>query len=83
MFLIRLLFFFFCIGTIRGCQKFLVKYQRRQLVALLGETSDPDERREIQKSIINCGSDNSLCSELEWPSNKTNNDEELSDEDSS
>ena len=70
-------------GTIRSCQKFLVTHQRRQLVSLLGETSDPEERRQIQKSIINCGSEETLYSELEWPSDKTNNAGEVSDEDSS
>ena len=70
-------------GTIRSCQKFLVKHQRRQLVSLLGETSDPEERRQIQKSIINCGSEETLYSELEWPSDKINNAGKESDEDSS
>ena len=70
-------------GTIRSCQKFLVTHQRRQLVSLLGETSDPEERRQIQKSIINCGNEETLYSELEWPSDKTNNAGEESDEDSS
>ena len=49
-------------GTIRSSQKFLVKHQRRQLVSLLGETSDPEERRQIQQSIINCGSEETLFS---------------------
>ena len=70
-------------GTIRSSQKFLVKHQRRQLVSLLGETSDPEERRQIQQSIINCGSEETLYSQLEWPSDKINNARKESNEDSS
>ena len=69
-------------GTIRSSQKFLVKHQRRQLLSLLGETSDPEERRQIQQSIINCGSEETLYSQLEWPSDKINNARKESDEDS-
>ncbi len=37
-------------------------------MALLGETTNLDERREIQKAIINCGVSDSAGTELEWPS---------------
>ncbi|KAM9330833.1 ribonuclease P/MRP protein subunit POP5 [Gastrophryne carolinensis] len=41
-------------GTIRTCQKFLIKYNRQQLNILLRNCTDPDEKEKIQKSIASC-----------------------------
>ncbi|XP_066116518.1 ribonuclease P/MRP protein subunit POP5 isoform X2 [Saccopteryx bilineata] len=38
-------------GTIRTCQKFLIQYNRRQLLILLQNCTDEGEREAIQKSI--------------------------------
>ncbi|XP_004611141.1 ribonuclease P/MRP protein subunit POP5 [Sorex araneus] len=38
-------------GTIRTCQKFLIQYNRRQLLVLLQHCTDPGEREAIQKSV--------------------------------
>ena len=38
-------------GTIRCCQKFLIKYHRKKLNTILAESSSPGERRMIKKSI--------------------------------
>ncbi|XP_030192725.1 ribonuclease P/MRP protein subunit POP5 [Lynx canadensis] len=38
-------------GTIRTCQKFLIRYNRRQLLMLLQNCSDEGEREAIQKSV--------------------------------
>ncbi|KAI5235274.1 ribonuclease P/MRP protein subunit POP5 [Manis pentadactyla] len=38
-------------GTIRTCQKFLINYNRRQLLILLQNCTDEGEREAIQKSV--------------------------------
>lgn len=38
-------------GTIRTCQKFLIQYNRRQLLILLQHCTDEGEREAIQKSV--------------------------------
>ena len=71
-------------GTLRSSQIFLVKHQRKQLVSLLGETMDPEERRQIQKSIISCSGDNcGLSSGLEWAGDAKNDRDNTTDDESS
>ncbi|XP_038059390.1 ribonuclease P/MRP protein subunit POP5-like [Patiria miniata] len=41
-------------GTIRSCQKFLVKYNRRQLVVLLRQCRTKEERQKVRESIRRC-----------------------------
>ncbi|XP_070572976.1 ribonuclease P/MRP protein subunit POP5-like [Ptychodera flava] len=41
-------------GTIRSCQKFLLKYSRQKLVVLLQKCKTPEERKAVQKSILSC-----------------------------
>ncbi|XP_019394757.1 PREDICTED: ribonuclease P/MRP protein subunit POP5 [Crocodylus porosus] len=41
-------------GTIRSCQKFLIQYNRRQLVMLLNSCTNKEERESIQKSLLGC-----------------------------
>ncbi|XP_036610378.1 ribonuclease P/MRP protein subunit POP5 [Trichosurus vulpecula] len=41
-------------GTIRTCQKFLVQYNKRQLLILLQNCPDGEERESIKKSIMSC-----------------------------
>ncbi|XP_051032458.1 ribonuclease P/MRP protein subunit POP5 isoform X2 [Phodopus roborovskii] len=38
-------------GTIRTCQKFLIQYNRRQLLILLQNCTDEGEREAIKKSV--------------------------------
>nr|XP_045002821.1 ribonuclease P/MRP protein subunit POP5-like [Jaculus jaculus] len=38
-------------GTIRTCQKFLIQYNRRQLLILLQKCTDEGEREAIQKAV--------------------------------
>uniref|UniRef100_A0A8D2CP02 Ribonuclease P/MRP protein subunit POP5 n=1 Tax=Sciurus vulgaris TaxID=55149 RepID=A0A8D2CP02_SCIVU len=38
-------------GTIRTCQKFLIQYNRRQLLILLHNCTDEGQREAIQKSV--------------------------------
>ncbi|XP_032742171.1 ribonuclease P/MRP protein subunit POP5 [Rattus rattus] len=38
-------------GTIRTCQKFLIQYNRRQLLVLLQNCTDEGEREAIKKSV--------------------------------
>lgn len=38
-------------GTIRTCQKFLIQYNRRQLLVLLQNYTDEGEREAIKKSV--------------------------------
>ncbi|XP_073510297.1 ribonuclease P/MRP protein subunit POP5 [Phyllobates terribilis] len=45
-------------GTIRTCQKFLIRYNRRQLALLLKNCTNPEEKRAIQKSIESCSLEN-------------------------
>ncbi|XP_075710134.1 ribonuclease P/MRP protein subunit POP5 [Rhinoderma darwinii] len=45
-------------GTIRTCQKFLIQYNRKQLALLLKNTTNPDEKNAIQKSIASCSLQN-------------------------
>ncbi|XP_077995236.1 ribonuclease P/MRP protein subunit POP5-like [Glandiceps talaboti] len=40
-------------GTIRSCQKFLTKYGRQQLVVLLQKCRTQEERKAVQKSLLN------------------------------
>ncbi|XP_061865586.1 ribonuclease P/MRP protein subunit POP5 [Colius striatus] len=41
-------------GTIRTCQKFLIQYNRRQLLLLLQKCTNEGERQCIQKSLLSC-----------------------------
>ncbi|XP_075575073.1 ribonuclease P/MRP protein subunit POP5 [Pelecanus crispus] len=41
-------------GTIRTCQKFLIHYNRRQLLMLLQNCTNEEERLCIQKSLLSC-----------------------------
>ncbi|NWU61780.1 POP5 protein, partial [Pterocles burchelli] len=41
-------------GTIRTCQKFLIQYNRRQLLMLLQNCKNEEERRCVQKSLLSC-----------------------------
>ncbi|XP_022095807.1 ribonuclease P/MRP protein subunit POP5-like [Acanthaster planci] len=41
-------------GTIRCCQKFLIKYNRRQLVVLLKQCKTKEERQQVKDSIRRC-----------------------------
>uniref|UniRef100_A0A8C3GZC7 Ribonuclease P/MRP protein subunit POP5 n=1 Tax=Corvus moneduloides TaxID=1196302 RepID=A0A8C3GZC7_CORMO len=42
-------------GTIRTCQKFLIQYNRTQLLRLLQNcTTEGEERQCIQKSLLSC-----------------------------
>ncbi|NWH66829.1 POP5 protein, partial [Geococcyx californianus] len=41
-------------GTIRTCQKFLIQYNRRQLLLLLQNCTNEEERRCVQKSLLSC-----------------------------
>ncbi|KAG6929052.1 POP5 -like protein, ribonuclease P/MRP subunit [Chelydra serpentina] len=41
-------------GTIRTCQKFLVQYNRKQLLLLLHNCTSEEERQSIQKSLLSC-----------------------------
>ncbi|CAM2103256.1 ribonuclease P/MRP protein subunit POP5 isoform X1 [Lepidochelys kempii] len=41
-------------GTIRTCQKFLIQYNRKQLLLLLHNCTSEEERQSIQKSVLSC-----------------------------
>ncbi|XP_061907660.1 ribonuclease P/MRP protein subunit POP5 [Entelurus aequoreus] len=41
-------------GTIRTCQKFLVRYNTRQLHRMLPNCNNEDEKKQIRKAILNC-----------------------------
>ncbi|NXF19300.1 POP5 protein, partial [Rhodinocichla rosea] len=41
-------------GTIRTCQKFLIQYNRTQLLRLLQNCTNEEERQCIQKSLLSC-----------------------------
>ncbi|XP_078277297.1 ribonuclease P/MRP protein subunit POP5 [Rhinoraja longicauda] len=41
-------------GTIRSCQKFLIQYNRRQLVLLLKDCKTKKERESVQMSLLQC-----------------------------
>ncbi|NXM04893.1 POP5 protein, partial [Tyrannus savana] len=41
-------------GTIRTCQKFLIQYNRRQLLMLLQNCTNEEERQCIRKSLLSC-----------------------------
>uniref|UniRef100_A0A8C4JQY5 Ribonuclease P/MRP protein subunit POP5 n=1 Tax=Dromaius novaehollandiae TaxID=8790 RepID=A0A8C4JQY5_DRONO len=41
-------------GTIRTCQKFLIQYNRRQLLMLLQNCTNEEERRSIRQSVLSC-----------------------------
>ncbi|KAL6088706.1 hypothetical protein STEG23_030221 [Scotinomys teguina] len=42
-------------GTIRTCQKFLIQYNRRQMLILLQNCTDEGEREAIKKSVSRSG----------------------------
>ncbi|XP_071301632.1 ribonuclease P/MRP protein subunit POP5 isoform X1 [Agelaius tricolor] len=42
------------LGTIRTCQKFLIQYNRTQLLRLLQNCTNEEERQCIQKSLLSC-----------------------------
>ncbi|XP_062446166.1 ribonuclease P/MRP protein subunit POP5 [Rhea pennata] len=41
-------------GTIRTCQKFLIQYNRRQLLTLLQNCTNEGERQAIRQSVLSC-----------------------------
>ncbi|NXK56689.1 POP5 protein, partial [Chauna torquata] len=41
-------------GTIRSCQKFLIQYNRRQLLMLLQNCTNEEERQCIRQSVLSC-----------------------------
>ncbi|XP_068422526.1 ribonuclease P/MRP protein subunit POP5 [Clinocottus analis] len=41
-------------GTIRTCQKFLIRYNTQQLHRMLPKCKNEEEKRQVQKSILNC-----------------------------
>ncbi|XP_008296104.1 ribonuclease P/MRP protein subunit POP5 [Stegastes partitus] len=41
-------------GTIRTCQKFLIKYNTQQLHRMLPKCKDEEEKQHIRKAILNC-----------------------------
>ncbi|XP_021268440.1 ribonuclease P/MRP protein subunit POP5 isoform X2 [Numida meleagris] len=41
-------------GTIRTCQKFLIRYNRRQLLLLLQKCTNEEERRSVRQSVLSC-----------------------------
>ncbi|NXU02725.1 POP5 protein, partial [Buphagus erythrorhynchus] len=41
-------------GTIRTCQKFLIQYNRTQLLRLLQNCTNEEERQCVQKSLLSC-----------------------------
>ncbi|XP_037632563.1 ribonuclease P/MRP protein subunit POP5 [Sebastes umbrosus] len=41
-------------GTIRTCQKFLIRYNTQQLQRMLPKCKDEEEKQQVQKSILNC-----------------------------
>ncbi|KAL2298554.1 hypothetical protein Nmel_015556, partial [Mimus melanotis] len=41
-------------GTIRTCQKFLIQYNRTQLLRLLQNCTNAEERQCVQKSLLSC-----------------------------
>ncbi|XP_056020936.1 ribonuclease P/MRP protein subunit POP5-like isoform X2 [Ostrea edulis] len=41
-------------GTIRTCQKFYIRYLRKELPTLLRECSTPDEEKEVKRAISYC-----------------------------
>ncbi|XP_033123186.1 ribonuclease P/MRP protein subunit POP5-like [Anneissia japonica] len=43
-----------CGGTIRTCQKFLLKYQRQQLSGVLLKCQSDEERKAVKESILSC-----------------------------
>ncbi|XP_071946300.1 ribonuclease P/MRP protein subunit POP5-like [Antedon mediterranea] len=43
-----------CGGTIRSCQKFLLKYQRQQLSAVLLKCKTDPEQKKVKESILKC-----------------------------
>ncbi|XP_072537250.1 ribonuclease P/MRP protein subunit POP5 [Salminus brasiliensis] len=49
--------FFNCIhvgGTIRTCQRFLVRYNRQQLCRMLPHCKTEAERQEVRKAVLSC-----------------------------
>ncbi|KAK9970385.1 hypothetical protein ABG768_026331 [Culter alburnus] len=52
--------FFNCLhvgGTIRTCQKFLVKYNKQQLNRMLLDCKTDDEKQEVRRAILSCSLD--------------------------
>uniref|UniRef100_A0A9J7ZT76 Ribonuclease P/MRP protein subunit POP5 n=1 Tax=Cyprinus carpio carpio TaxID=630221 RepID=A0A9J7ZT76_CYPCA len=45
-------------GTIRTCQKFLVKYNRQQLHRMLPDCKTDAEKQEVRKAILSCSLSN-------------------------
>uniref|UniRef100_A0A8B9CHP7 Ribonuclease P/MRP protein subunit POP5 n=1 Tax=Anser brachyrhynchus TaxID=132585 RepID=A0A8B9CHP7_9AVES len=41
-------------GTIRSCQKFLIQHNRRQLLTLLQNCTNEEERQRIRQSVLSC-----------------------------
>ncbi|XP_069789085.1 ribonuclease P/MRP protein subunit POP5 [Narcine bancroftii] len=41
-------------GTIRSCQKFLIQYNRRQMLLLLRDCKTKKEREAVQRSLLYC-----------------------------
>ncbi|KAM9392384.1 ribonuclease P/MRP protein subunit POP5 isoform 2-T2 [Pholidichthys leucotaenia] len=41
-------------GTIRTCQKFLIRYNTQQLHRMLPECKNEEEKLQVRKAILNC-----------------------------
>ncbi|GAA6220793.1 ribonuclease P/MRP protein subunit POP5 [Lates japonicus] len=41
-------------GTIRACQKFLIRYNTQQLRRMLPKCKNEEEKQQIRKAILNC-----------------------------
>uniref|UniRef100_A0A4W6F3W9 Uncharacterized protein n=1 Tax=Lates calcarifer TaxID=8187 RepID=A0A4W6F3W9_LATCA len=41
-------------GTIRTCQKFLIRYNTQQLRRMLPKCKNEEEKQQIRKAILNC-----------------------------
>ncbi|XP_056275260.1 ribonuclease P/MRP protein subunit POP5 [Pseudoliparis swirei] len=41
-------------GTMRTCQKFLIRYNTQQLHQMLPKCKNEEEKQQVQKSILNC-----------------------------
>ncbi|XP_064620681.1 ribonuclease P/MRP protein subunit POP5-like [Lineus longissimus] len=57
-------------GTIRSCQKVLVKHNRKQLNVLLDKTKKKEEREEIKEMIQNCSKEGLIKQDRHFKGNQ-------------
>ncbi|KAF3850995.1 hypothetical protein F7725_012767 [Dissostichus mawsoni] len=69
-------------GTIRTCQKFLIRYNTQQLHRMIPKCKNEEEKQEIQKAILNCTltRGNKVEFEDELESEEDDDDEEEEEE---